>query len=182
MIIKEHLNKSEIIIKIINYGYCPVNGDGMHAITNFGNIKVVNIGNDRHNVKTIICNNNKLLNYTQINNIIKYKFTQSNISGVKIQLTQLMSDSELISNSEELCECSYCGREFKTENGCKYHENRYCKKKLKKQYKRSYNRKYTYEEIDEKSDEVVEQVMIQIIVMLIDILKVIIYDLQSHAE
>lgn len=38
------------------------------------------------------------------------------------------------SSEEEVWACSYCGKEFDTEKGALFHENRYCKKKSKKYY------------------------------------------------
>ena len=38
-----------------------------------------------------------------------------------------IDDSE--DSSEEVWECSYCGKEFDSEKGALFHENRYCRKK-----------------------------------------------------
>lgn len=41
------------------------------------------------------------------------------------------TDSEETDSEEEVWCCSYCNREFDTENGARYHEMKYCKKKYR---------------------------------------------------
>lgn len=53
----------------------------------------------------------------------------------------ILENEDTSSDYEDVWCCSYCNKEFETENGARFHENNYCKNKYKSGYK-SNNQKY----------------------------------------
>ena len=70
---------------------------------------------------------------------ISYKEKDIIINGNIIDNDTSSSDTD--TEYQEVWCCSYCNKEFETENGARFHENNYCKNKYKSGYK-SNNQKY----------------------------------------
>ena len=73
------------------------------------------------------------------NHFVKDCYAKSNINGNIIDDDTSSSDTDM--EYQEVWCCSYCNKEFETENGARFHENNYCKNKYKLGYK-SNNQKY----------------------------------------
>lgn len=56
-------------------------------------------------------------------------YAKTDVDGKTIDFEDTTSSSSSDSESEVVWCCSYCNKEFDTENGARFHENNYCKKK-----------------------------------------------------
>ena len=70
---------------------------------------------------------------------VKDCYAKTDINGNVIDDDTSSSDTD--TEYQEVWCCSYCNKEFETENGARFHENNYCKNKYKSGYK-SNNQKY----------------------------------------
>jgi|UniRef100_A0A6C0JUE5 predicted GIY-YIG superfamily endonuclease len=74
---------------------------------------------------------------------IKDCYAKTDIDGNILEKADTSSDYEDTSSDyENVWCCSYCNKEFETENGARFHENNYCKKKYNNYSYKTNNQKY----------------------------------------